>query len=593
MSKLTTVGAFAIVFMAGLIALKPAIIAAVALVTELLIMLFQLSAILCGAVFGLVLIGVGALLFTLFKEDQREDRKMTVLEQDASTTRQIAEVRSNLVYAGDNGMMPVSMADVLRGVVRDEILLLQSQMIDAQRTHPNVPNSIHYSVKNDTENYGGLLEDGQQQLSPLGPNDVPTFGEAIQRGMVSPGQVFTGWDVMTHEPVTLGGLEHIESLVFAGESTSGKSNSARVILCQLAMMGGKILLSDRHAGHERSLAFGMGALHNCLARPIAKTPEATVELVNYAYQEFMTRVEEVDRDHRALVNHDPLILVIDEFTALMKLPGMFDQLYDILNTLIIEAAKYKILVQLIGQNWSSVSTGGRADLRQSFQSRMVHKMDSEQARLMISTEASRLSEELPKGQAFLKDATGRTHFVQMPLCTAADIELALGECGQWAVMEPFSNVPAYLPSNVPHNVPDDSASNVPEDERNIDGNIDGNMGRNISGNIEEQRRRRVVLALQTGKTVTDITRDIYGIQGSGRASQEASREINEIIADEFLGAMTEEKYASLDELGLMFLGAVQDGQTINDVAESFGRRPSKEYMAALDGIYGAIRQVIA
>lgn len=575
----------AIIGTAIIVVMEPLFVAGLELANTALAMAYQMSAVFCGGIFGLLLLVTGAGIFALQQENERENRKVTIVESDSATTREIAAFRSNLVYPNEGGMMPASMQDILAATIRQEILLLQSQQIEAQKTWAPVPNSFTYNYQPKAENYGGLLEDGQQEPQAF---PVPSWDEIKMYGHIPLEGVSIGYNGGDRPDVV--GHSDFGTALIVGRSGAGKTNLGRYLTAQMLFQNAKIYVADPEGGtpddpDSESLA---DALAGAPIAGVATTPDEINSLCEYIAREAQVQ----GRDKR-----DRLVLLVDETNRLLRSSTTGDALTEAIYQTGAAGRKRGVFCWCFGQGASSKHIG--TEIRDLFTSFVGFAGSQDLFGDAVRKDERDIMAELPKYHILhMPRLGGDLAIAAVPYVSNHDLEMFRTDDGGYAAPERLMlgaqpNVQNNVHSNVHDNVQGCHDPNVQTTHANIEPNIDTNIRTNIEPNIDNMTRQRVVQALRAGKNATAIARDIYGITKRGAASQEAAQEINEIIADAFLNSVTEEKYSSLDELGLMLLGAFQDGQTVNDVAETFGRRPSKAYMSALDGIYKTIREVIS
>lgn len=341
-----------------------------------------------------------------------EERQLLLEEMERKAAVEISMNRSQLVTV-EAGQQVYGLQDIIRGVIRDEMSQLQAAYYDSQRTHPNVPN--HISYRTDSKHTGQIEQPPPESLPQL---KVPNFSNLYHSGMLRNGEILVGFDVDTNEPV-YSNWNEIYSSAISGKSRTGKSTTVRNMLAQVALSNARFVIVDRQAGHRESLAKSLQPLNQFMAVNPASTDEDILSAISYVQQIGKSRIDNDEIGY-------PLMLVIDEFTALVNRSGVGGQVAEVVEEIAQEYAKTNVFCMAIGQIWSAKRTGGSADMRDSFSSAIVHRTKRQQARYLIDTDNSKIAEKLPQGQCLFEPANGDIVQLQVPNCTLEDIEHIFG-----------------------------------------------------------------------------------------------------------------------------------------------------------------------
>jgi hypothetical protein len=120
----------------------------------------------------------------------------------------------------------------------------------------------------------------------------------------------------------------------------------------------------------------------------------------------------------------PIILWIDELNGLLS-SSLGPNIVGLLRETARAYRKVAIFLSASGHTWTASSTGGNTDLRANFASRMVHRMERQQARILLPTDMAARAEHLDVGQCILHSMK-HADTVSVPLTTPADVACVAG-----------------------------------------------------------------------------------------------------------------------------------------------------------------------
>ena len=267
----------------------------------------------------------------------------------------------------------------------------------------------HYSSRIVEANYEGLGRAGEvQALSP----HVPTFAELLQSGQIAVGRPLI-FGCRTNGQLRTGTWLELYSFAIAGLSGTGKTTTELFLLLQSVLQGARLLVVDPHAHKQDNLARRLAPLsQSFLTRPAVEEREIAGCIQRLR--------KELDRRIRG-AKGPLIILCVDEFTKLMK-TALAKELGELIEAIAQEGRGVGIFAMLAGQVWKSTRCGG-TELRYSLASCIVHRIQEEQAKLLIPQPYARKCPQLAKGQVWFYDTDGDIEQLSIPLTTAEDVQV--------------------------------------------------------------------------------------------------------------------------------------------------------------------------
>lgn len=210
--------------------------------------------------------------------------------------------------------------------------------------------------------------------------------------------------------------EKMGSVLILGVMGGGKTNTASWIVGQETENGARVALIDKHARSEQSTYYKLNKMQVPFATAIADKPMSALRVVEYVESEYERRLQAFDENDR-------LLLVIDEFTALMRSAGDKEdewheagkrvrKLIEVLNS---EGRKYGINVVCMGQAANASRSGG-TEVRDLFKTIIAHGMRKRQAQMLGLTEEKHAIERLDDGEVYV-DIEGKMSpfYTKVPL----------------------------------------------------------------------------------------------------------------------------------------------------------------------------------
>lgn len=203
-------------------------------------------------------------------------------------------------------------------------------------------------------------------------------------------------------------LEWIDNngILIAGQSGSGKSQTAAFLLNQYAALGVKLIICDYDSpdGNEETLSGRIAHLADSFYLAPVKTAEDIQAQLVKLDKEYRLRLSNPDRNF-------PLLLVIDEVSAFLsylsdtKKKG--EDPIKVFARNLLQFRKVNIRSMIIGQEWSSgFATTTMRPIRSAFKIKLIHRLDRANVSLVMDKAESntiRTIGHLQTGQIYYND----------------------------------------------------------------------------------------------------------------------------------------------------------------------------------------------
>lgn len=244
--------------------------------------------------------------------------------------------------------------------------------------------------------------------------------------------------------------KQIKAVLILGLQGGGKTTTACWLLLQVVLAGGRIALIDKHAqSEEDSMAAKLAPLAGFFACPIGGDPETALETIAYVRKVFDDRLNGAPCDYG-------LILVVDEFSAIVRQAGtdgpwaeVADALLPLLEDLNMEGRKHKVYALCIGQVANASRTGG-SEVRDTFNTRIVHSMREKQATLLSLTDFKQDIARLEVGQVYVDmEGAREPFFARIPYVSESDLDFVARSFAALPVLSPVLPPLPYKPGREP------------------------------------------------------------------------------------------------------------------------------------------------
>jgi Helicase HerA, central domain len=272
-------------------------------------------------------------------------------------------------------------------------------------------------------------------LPPPAP-DVPTFGQLLAAGKIGPGQrLLLGIDAGSGQPLE-GTWKSLYSTGIGGMTGSGKSWLGAFLIAQSVAAGARLIIVDPHHGDAESLGTRLAPLRAAFMCDVASSPTQIESAIKLA-------ADKLDRRSKGQASSWPLLLVVDEWTSLLR-----GDLGDVLTATALDFAeqgrKFGCFALLAAQGWQVDAAG---PVRDRLASNYVMRQRPDQARYQLGLRAGQLPLDvrfLKDGECYLLSVKGDLIKTIIPHITEQDIAHVGGllEQGSGPTGQPFGFVPA-------------------------------------------------------------------------------------------------------------------------------------------------------
>ncbi len=251
------------------------------------------------------------------------------------------------------------------------------------------------------------------------PIAVPTFAQMFANGQIGKEQpLVLGWG---GAGPLLGSWDDLYTSFICGLPGGGKTTTTRYLLGLSAAIGSKFAVIDphghaaEHAGCE-TLAKTIQPLRSALIGDIAIEPPDILQTVRLVAGELEARKQGTPYSF-------PLLLVLEEFSALMRNAALARELRGLLESIASEGRKFQIYAALLGQQAHASRTGG-GELRSVISSVYLHRMRPDVARMITGLPSRDIPDvlRLQPGEAYLLRTSGELARIRIPNTTSHDLE---------------------------------------------------------------------------------------------------------------------------------------------------------------------------
>lgn len=414
---------------------------------------------------------------------------------------QTARANGKLVTQNQQAMV-MSRAHVEAGALYSQQFQVLLADIDSRRLPQPVPSSLHYAPK-----YPNRIEQSQMpqiEEKPTPAVEVRDIWQLWTAGMLPDAGFLMGYNLEDTQPV-VADWEQLYSALVGGMSGSGKSTLIRNVLIQSALQGGRFVVLDRHFGAgEQSLGASLQPLRSLMLCDVAATERQMVDALRWVLDIGRRRLRGQDDDD------SPLILVVDETTAMLQRSNIVTELGTVLGEIAQETRKKHVYALCIGQNFSAEIMP--TTIRNSFSSFISCRARRDVARVMSGNNRfGQAAAELKTGQAVWMDTNGNMMRLAVPNATQRHVELVARQC----ITSGRDAYEIRLPQ-------EGSQTSMPGDVE-------------VNGKSEivpfDARAQRAIQMFESGKTQSEIIAEVWSVETSGRNAQSAAFEFQNIIRE--------------------------------------------------------------
>lgn len=418
----------------------------------------------------------------------------------AFVTKYILDIKKNnlLVAPNENGLLPIPLKFVLDPMYAHKI-------IDVHNTKATmIPSSIHYAPK-----YTNIKPELTDTLAiePI-TKEVETFWQLFQGNKLPLKGFLMGYDLDDGLAVFADWIDLYSSLL-GGKSGMGKTTLIRSILAQSAMQGGRFVIIDPHYhSGDDSLGSSIQPLRNFMLCDVAVKEDEILDALKYVLMIGRRRISGEDKDKT------PIILVTDETTALLQRSNVAQVLTTVLGEISQETRKVGVYALCIGQNFHGKILD--TTVRDSFVSMLTMRTNRKTAATQSgNNDFGKMAETLTLGQTVWMNLNGDMQRLAVPNCTQADLEL----------------VASHLSDKNTQN--DQILSITPVNSGSVSGSVSGSLVVPASDTDNfvtvSNRAARVRDMLRDNKNLASIIKEVWEVEGKGRAYQQATTEFYEVL----------------------------------------------------------------
>lgn len=266
---------------------------------------------------------------------------------------------------------------------------------------------------------------------------IPDALMVIKAGDIPQGDdLLLGYDA-AGQPVVRA-WKKVKAILILGLQGGGKTSTAIWLLLQVVLKGGHLGLIDKHArSEEDSMYSRLRLLRAAFDVPVGDSPLSAMRVVQHARKVLDDRLA---GGHIAY----PFLLVVDEFTAIMRQKStgeawaeVAQKLQGVLEDYNTEGRKHRCFAICIGQAANASRSGG-TEVRDLFNTRIVHRMRAKQAQMLSLTDEQDQIGRLGTGQVCVDMETDDPFFLTVPFADDDALKLVAESLQQTAHFPPTS-----------------------------------------------------------------------------------------------------------------------------------------------------------
>lgn len=361
----------------------------------------------------------------------------------------------------------------------------------------------------------GSIEQASQPLAIEAPKEkkaMPSIADLIIENRIGTDDMLLGFDAEMQEVRAC--WKKIKAVIILGLQGGGKTSTAIWLMVQVLLQGGRIALIDKHAKSEEDSMYqkikSFSSLFDC---PVGDNPQSAMRAINH-----VRKVLDARLDGEACAY--ALLLIVDEFSAIIRQKGTEEKwaktaesLAALIEDLNYEGRKHKVFALCIGQAANATKSGG-TEIRDTFNTRIVHRMRDKQAVILSLTDHKEAISNLRTGQAIFDiEDHDEPFMLHIPFVSDSDIAAIARQLG----CEPVSIVDGSRERT-------DSIGSELRTTENLENELDELV------EPLEPRAKQVLELRKKGKNKREIISELWHAnKGGGAKYKLASEEYERII----------------------------------------------------------------
>lgn len=380
--------------------------------------------------------------------------------------------------------------------------------------------TFHYSPESNQTITGA---DGQT-MTAAASTAPGSFWQLYQAGQLPQSGFLMGYNLDEDGQEVTADWRKLYSALIGGQSGSGKSTLIRGILAQSALQGGRFVVIDPHYNSgDESLGASLQPLRHLMLCDVASEEKQIVDALNYVNAIGRRRLNGQDTDKT------PVVLVVDETTALLQRSKVAGALQDVLGQIAQETRKAGLYALCIGQNFhSDVMPTTIRDCFVSYISCRARKRVA--ATMADDNEFGKLAAELTVGQAVWMTPAGDVHRLSVPNCTQHDLELVAETIltGKNTGGGAFEALPLVSSGSA---IGSSSGSAI--GSSGMIGTVNGSAAELVTELVNDDRANRAIAMFLEGKSNSEIVAELWGAT-TGNAKMKAAQELSNVLRSHML-----------------------------------------------------------
>jgi hypothetical protein len=262
-------------------------------------------------------------------------------------------------------------------------------------------------------------------MLPIAPHEGPIIEQLRAKGHInrSPdGSMLVGFNAEQKPLYLRWGKAGLSAV--AGGSGSGKTSTMRLIAAQHAMNGGALVLCDGHGeAGDQSL------IQSCA--PLAEAYMFEPAIDDDRILQTIAAVDRIGRERLTgripPAQHEPILLIVDEFTSLVRNHRHASAIVNMLVNAGDEWRKVHMMAVVIGHHWRGDLIDGKlgSALRSAIGARIVHRTAPTEARFLLKAEEAQAIDRLPDGEVLFFDGSSAAARLTVPYLDSAALQSAI------------------------------------------------------------------------------------------------------------------------------------------------------------------------